>query len=235
MRFETTQWSLIQTAQADDTPAAREALAVLCERYWLPLYAYVRSRGYTVEEAQDLTQGFFERLLDKSYIKTADQTRGRFRTFLLTSLTHYLSNEWQKSRAQRRGKGAIHLSLDAVSAEEWYMAEKRTSLSADEQFDRDWALTVLRNAMESLRYEQERINQGARFEVLKACIDVQSERVPHAALAETLDISEGAVKVAVHRLRLRYRELIRQHIRQTVSSEEEIEDEVKYLLSALHG
>jgi RNA polymerase sigma-70 factor (ECF subfamily) len=206
------------------------ALAQLCEAYWYPLYAYVRRQGRTPHDAQDLTQEFFLRLLKKGWLETVERERGRFRSWLLASMKHFLINEWDKARAERRGGGAIVFSVDEPAAEERLRAEP-AEVSAEQLYERRWASTLLDQVLARLRAEMANAGKVALFEALKFCLTGEQRR--YAEVAGELGLSEGAVKVAVHRLRERYRALIREEIAQTVASPSEIEDELRALLAAL--
>jgi RNA polymerase sigma-70 factor (ECF subfamily) len=229
--FETTQWSIVLAAGRGASGDAREALAALCERYWYPVYAFVRGRGHGADEAEDLTQAFFAKLLEKRYVRDADPERGRFRSFLLAAVTHFLSNERDRETALKRGGGRAVVSLDAENAEGRYRLEPSHDMTPERVFRRRWALTLLERAVVRLREEAERAGQAERFERLKACLT--GDAVPHAEVAAALGMSEGAVKVAVHRLRRRYRELLRAEIADTVANPAAVDDELRELFAAL--
>jgi RNA polymerase sigma factor (sigma-70 family) len=231
-RFATTRWSVVAAAQGRSSPASREALSVLFEAYWYPLYAYVRRRGHSVEEAEDLTQGFFARLLEKHGLEAAAPERGRFRSYLLGALKHFLANEWDQSRARKRGGAVRRLPLDLENAEARYSLEPGHELTPEKVYERRWALTLLELVLS--RLEAEHAGKKARsFQRLKSFLTGDGGCASYAQAAAELDLSEGAVKVAVHRLRRRYRDLLRREIAQTVDSEEAIEDEVRHLFEAL--
>lgn len=215
------------------SPQAREALERLCRAYWYPLYAYVRRKGYDAPDAQDLTQSFFARLLEKDYLSAADRKKGRFRSFLLGSLEHFLAREWTRARAQKRGGGQPAFSLDAVDAEERYRLEPVDELSPDRLFDRRWAMTVIAEAMARLRGECVADGKGELFEKLAGLLSGEKGEGRHGELASALGLSEGAVKVALHRLRRRFGELVRDEIAQTVGTAEDIGDEVGFLRAVL--
>lgn len=231
--FATTHWSVVMAAGRGDSTHARAALEKLCRHYWYPLYAFVRRLGHGAHDAEDLVQGFFAACLEKNYLATVEQGHGRFRSFLLVALKRFLANEWDRQRAQKRGGGRALLELDSLTAEQRYALEPAERLSADNLFDRRWALTVLERVLHQLRDEQAGAGKGVQFETLKECITSAGRGTPYAALAAQLGISEGAVKVAVHRLRGRYRDLLEAEIANTVSSAAEIEDERRQLLAAL--
>lgn len=233
-RFATTHWSLVLAAGQRESPQAAQALATLCEHYWYPLYAYVRRRGFSAEDARDLTQDFFALLLAKDRLRLADQQRGRFRSFLLASLSHFLANYRREQRAERRGGGQLLLSLDWQSGEERYRLEPADPQTPEKIFDRRWALTLLQRALERLREQYVSSGRGALFAALQETLGAAtSPPRPYAELASELHLSESAVKVAVHRLRKRCGELLRDEIAQTVSDPTEIEEELGYLFAAL--
>jgi len=232
-RFETTHWSIVQAAAGDDTTAAQSALAALCQTYWWPLYWFARRRGASVEDAQDLTQGFLTRLIDKHDVRQARPERGRFRTFLLAAFTHYSLNAAQHDRAQKRGGGHALLSLEFETAEGRYQLEPRDDRTPEAIFDRRWAITVLDGAMQQLRREEADARRGVEFDLIKSSLTGHSPPGGYEEWARRLGSTEGAVKVAVHRLRKRFQRVLRDAIAETVSTEAEIEDELKYLMSAL--
>jgi RNA polymerase sigma-70 factor (ECF subfamily) len=210
---------------------ARSALVALCENYWYPLYAYLRRRGYAVDQAQDLTQDFFIRVLEGRYLDRADPEKGRFRAFLLTSVKFFVADEEDRSAAQKRGGGAI-LPLEFLSGEDRYQREPAHDETPERIFERRWALAVLDRVVERLRNEFMQYGRPDHFERLKVFLLGQSD-APYAALALEMNTSEGALKVAVHRLRKRYRELFRQEIADTVADPAEVESELRYLAGVL--
>ena len=232
-RFETTRWSLILTARQGVTREARVALAELCQIYWYPLYAFVRRQGHAAEEARDLTQGFFTRLLEKNQLAVTDRERGRFRSWLCASLKHYLANEWDRERAHKRGGGQTLVSLDATAAEGQYQLEPSHELTPERLFERRWALAVLERVLDLLRDECTRAGKGVLFAQLKDNLVGEAGEASYKHLATVLDSTPGAVKVAAHRLRRRYRELLRQEIAQTVGGPEDIDDELRALLDTV--
>ncbi len=233
--FVTTRWSVVLKAGESDSPKAREALASLCQVYWRPLYAYVRRRGYQPADAEDLTQEFFARLLDRNDLTAVSPERGRFRSYLLAAMNHFLSDEWDKARARKRGGGRV-IRLETSVAESAYADSHADGLTGETLFDRRWAITVLEEVYQRLRREYEREGKGALFETLRFSLMGERDAAPYADLAAELRMSEGALKVAVHRLRRRYRMRLRELIAETVSSSGEVEDELRYLLRALgHG
>jgi len=231
--FVTTHWSVVQAASQADTIRARDALARLCQGYWHPLYAYVRRLGYAPPDAQDLTQEFFARLLAKNVLAGATESRGRFRSFLLTSLKNFLANEWDKARAQKRGGGVVPIPIDPSAAETGCCFEPADPITAEKIFERRWALTLLDCVVRRLRQEYVAGGRESLFEQLKPTLTEASRTVRYAEIAVRLGTSEGAVKVAVHRLRQRYRELLRAEIAQTVSTPAEVDDELRSLFAAL--
>lgn len=233
--FNTTRWSLIVAAAKSPSPQARAALEELCGCYWYSVYVFVRRRGKQVDDARDLTQEFFARLLEKDYLEAADRERGRFRTFLLTAVSHFLSNEQERACAQKRGGGQAVLSLDFERGEERYQHEPADHWTAEKVFDRRWALTLLDQALAALKQEFAASEKAALFEELKVFLTGDSGAPSYEISAERLNMSPGAVKVAVHRLRQKYRETLRQLVAQTVSVEEDIGSELHVLLSALRG
>ncbi len=229
-QFATTQWNVVLAARDGSESQARLALGSLCEAYWFPLYAYVRHRGHAADEARDLTQAFFADLLSRDFLSAIDRSKGRFRSFLLASLEHFLSHERDKARALKKGAGVRTLSLDADLAETRYRHEPADHLTPELVFERRWGLTVMERAMERLRAETR--DQSERFEQLKACLTGDNpERYREIAL--TLGMTENAVKTAVHRLRERYGRLLREEVAETVASAAEVDEEVRHLLSVI--
>jgi RNA polymerase sigma factor (sigma-70 family) len=212
---------------------AREALATLCETYWYPLYGFLRSRGYSAEDAQDLTQAFFVRVLEKHTIGHADPARGRFRSFLLTALKNFAANEHDKEIAGKRGGGVPIVSLEFEGAEGRFQLEPPSDETPERVFDRRWALTLLDRVMSRLKAEGVRAGKKSQFEGLKTYLTGDQPQLTYAQTATELGISEGAAKVAVHRLRRHFRDLVRDEIAQTVSSPEEIDDELRHLWSSV--
>jgi len=225
----------VLAAVHDSRPDAQAALATLCATYWYPLYAYVRRLGYKAEDAQDLTQGFFAVLLEKQYVKAADRERGRFRSFLLTAFKRFMSKEYDRAHAQKRGgkKGPVSLNLD--SGESRYALEPSHDVTPEAIYQRRWALTVLDRVIVRLRQAYADAGKEKVFDGVKAFLTGETGAPPYERVARELGMSEGAVKVAVHRLRRRYRDLLRSEIAQTVADPEAVEDELKYLLAVLQG
>jgi RNA polymerase sigma factor (sigma-70 family) len=225
----------VVSAGRNDTPDARNALEKLCRAYWFPIYAFVRRQGHGPHDAQDLTQDFFARLLEKNYLAEVDPARGRFRSFLLAALKHFLANEWDKAQAQKRGGGQVIIPIDAAVAETSWGSEPADHLTAEKIFERRWALTLLEQVLRRLRAEYVRDGKENLFEQLKPTLTEASRTVAYAEIAARLGTTEGAVKVAVHRLRQRYREVLRAEIADTVASPNEVEDEIRNLFAALAG
>jgi RNA polymerase sigma-70 factor (ECF subfamily) len=235
--FVTTQWSLVLAAARNDTTKAQAALEKLCRTYWYPLYAYVRRRGYAPQDAQDLTQAFFTRLLERHWLNAADRERGHFRTFLLTAMSRFLADEWDKARAQKRGGGVAHVpvQLDTSGAESRYGCEPVDDSTPEQIYERRWAMTLLDTVLKRLSAEYEEEGKGEQFGVLSSCLTGDREKQPYTELAERLGINEGAVKVAVHRLRKRYRKLLRAEIAQTLAAGEDVDEELHHLFAVLAG
>ncbi len=231
--FATTHWSVVAAAGGESSPLAREALATLCSAYWYPLYAYVRRRGYQPDEAQDLVQGFFAQLLEKDRIRAADPARGRFRSFLLASFNNFVANQRRDAQTAKRGGGHRVLSLDFNSGEDRYHLEPSHEVTPEVIFQRRWAMTVLENAVGRLEQELEQAGKKDQFETLRAFLGGESEPPAYCDVAEELNTTEGAAKVAVHRLRRRCGEILREEISQTVTSDEDIDQELRDLFANL--
>jgi RNA polymerase sigma factor (sigma-70 family) len=231
--FETTRWSLVVSAGQIGTPESKEALATLCSLYWYPIYLFVRRRGYNADEAVDLTQGFFTRLLEKNDLATADRSRGRFRSWLLGCLKHFLANEWDRSHALKRGGGKSVLSIDAEDAEGRYLREPSHDMTPERIYDRRWALTMLDQTLDTLKEECKRNGKTKLFEALKPSLAGEGRDEGYAQIGSQLGMSEGAVKVAAHRLRARYRDILRIRIGETVDTEQAVDEEIKDLFEAL--
>jgi len=230
-RFEATRWSIVVAAGAADSQRAHRALEHLCTAYWYPLYAFVRRQGHSPHDAQDLTQEFFARLLARNFVGDADPAKGRFRSFLLGALKHFLSDEWDRARAQKRGGGQQPISLDAESAETRYRLEPADESSAEKIYERRWALALLDQVLKRLRDEFTRDGKEHVFNELKSALT--GGKVPYAEIAARLDVKEGAVRTAIHRLRTRYRDIIRAEIAETVASPAEVDAEMQHLFAAL--
>ena len=230
--FPTTLWTVVLHAGRDEPAQARAALTLLCQAYWYPLYSFVRRRGYSPHDAEDLTQAFFAHLLEKRGLGRIDPEQGRFRTFLLASLKNFLANDHDRSHALKRGGGQTIVSLDEESAESRYQREPSHDLTPERHFERQWAMTLLDQVLDALREEYHRDGKGDLFEELKVVLTGQPEA--YAEMAARLRRSEGAIKTAVHRLRHRYREVIRARIAETVGAGD-VDDELRHLLTVLSG
>jgi RNA polymerase sigma factor (sigma-70 family) len=231
--FATTRWSLVLSAGQRSSPESDDALAELCRRYWYPLYAYIRRRLGDVHEARDLTQEFFARLLEKNTLALAQPQRGRFRSYLLTCCKNFLTNEADKARAQKRGGGRAVLAFDFEASDSRYHREPGHIETPERAFERQWALTLLEQVLAALRREHETAGKTALFEQLKPFLAGAGSGVSYADAARVLDMSEGAFKVAVHRLRRRYRELLRDAVAETLSEGESVDGEIRALFQSL--
>lgn len=224
---------MVLAAGKDTSAQSDAALGKLCETYWYPLYAYVRRQGKTPEDAEDLTQEFFARLLEKKYLRLADSERGKFRAFLLKSLKHFLVNEWEKARTQKRGGGQCAIPLDAEIAESRYAAEPIQALTLDEVYEKRWALTLIETVLAHLRDSYQTGGRLPLFEALKGFIWGDQSALSYPEVASQLELTEGALKVAIHRLRGRYRELLRAEIARTVATPGEVDEELRHLAAVL--
>jgi RNA polymerase sigma-70 factor (ECF subfamily) len=233
--FTTTHWSVVLAAGQQDSPQASEALETLCRAYWYPLYLYVRRRGYGPEDAQDLTQDFFARFLEKGSFNLADPSRGRFRTFLLKSLQHFLADDWKRAHRAKRGGGTVELPLDGVVAEARYAAELTDTRSPERAYEQRWALTLLEQVLGRLREDYARVGKARLFEALQDFLWGPDGSVSYAALAQDLATTEGALRVAVHRLREHYRDRLRAEVAHTVSNPGEVDAELRYLIGVISG
>ena len=232
--FVTTHWSLVVSAREGQSPQSAAALEKLCRAYWYPLYAYIRRSGQSKENAEDLTQAFFARLLEKKFLDAAQQERGRFRSFLLIALKRFMANEWERAHAQKRGGFQTQLSLDTEMAERKFQSEIATAeIPPDRAFERRWALTLLEQTMSRLRREFEGAGKISEFEGLKIFLTADRKEIPYATVADELGMNESALRVAVHRLRRRYRELFREEIAHTLAEGENVDEELRYLMSVL--
>jgi RNA polymerase sigma-70 factor (ECF subfamily) len=231
MAFVTTHWSVVLSARDKSSPQSAAALEKLCRAYWYPLYAHVRWLGNSPHDAEDLTQAFFARLLEKNYLEAAEQERGRFRTFLLTALKRFLANEWDRGRARKRGGGLARAPLDREAAEQRYQAEAADSLRTGCMSGAGAGAAGADDG--PARAEPEQAGKPAEFEQLKAFLTVGKLDIPYAAAGAELGLSEGALRVTVHRLRKRFRALFREEIAHTVTSAEDVEEEFRHLLAAL--
>lgn len=229
--FVTTRWSVVLAAQGKSSLDSAAALETLCQAYWYPLYAYVRGAGRSPEDAQDLTQEFFARLLAQDWLRVVTPEKGRFRTFLLMTVKRFLANEWHRGRAQKRGAGKEVFPLDAIEAEHRFATEP--PLAPDELYERRWAMTLLDKALEQLDREFAAAGREAEFVLLKEWLTAERGGIPYAVIAPGLGTTEGAARVAVHRIRKRFRELFRQTIAETVDAAEDVDAELRYLAGVL--
>jgi RNA polymerase sigma factor (sigma-70 family) len=225
-RFATTHWSIVVSAGGIRSPEANRSLAILCENYWFPLYAFVRRAGHSAEDAEDLTQEFFARLLGQRFLTKVDPQIGKFRSFLLAALKHFMADQWDRTHAQKRGGGQTAISFDGLDAETRYRLEPATDLTPEKMFEKQWALSLLEQVLSRLHAELVAEGRSALFEALKDTLTgVRS--TTYAAIGAELGMAEGAVKVAAHRMRHRYRALLREEIAQTVTGSDEIRDEIR--------
>ena len=232
-RFATTQWSLVLAAGNRGSPDAEEALARLCSLYWYPVFAFVRGQRYSPDEAQELTQSFFARLIEKNDLEDADRNRGRFRSFLLASCRHFLSNERDRERRLKRGGDAVRIPIDTVSAESRYQRALSHSETPERLYDRQWCLTLLDSVLDTLRNEYTAAGNEVLFGRLSGFLTFDENAGTYADAARDLDMTPAAVKVAAYRLRGRYRDALRRCVSETVASESEVDDEIRYLLKTL--
>lgn len=232
-QFDTTHWSVVLAAGHDNTSGGQEALAALCESYWFPLYAYVRRQGFDQDDARDLTQSFFASLLARRDLRQVRPERGRFRSFLLAALRHFLINERKQRKAAKRGGGVPQLSLEWECAETTYLREPVDPGTPETLFNRRWASSTIAAALDRLRKVWRRAGKETEFELLHPSLVGELERGSYGSLAERLQTTEGAVRVAVHRLRREFQEQLREQVAQTVTTAEALEDELRFLLDAL--
>lgn len=231
--FQTTNWSEVLNAAQNDLAGAAAAMEQLCRRYWFPIYAFVRRRGSDRQEAEDLTQGFFAHLLEMETLKKVDRQKGKFRTFLLSALTKFLSNEWDKRQTLKRGGRRQIISLDEVAAEQLYSLEPAESGSPEKLFDRRWASTLVDGVLGLLREEYRAAGKADLLARLEPSLTQEAAPGSYADWAAALGLSEGAMRVALHRLRRRFGELLRQEIAQTVASPGEVDEEIRHLFAAI--
>jgi RNA polymerase sigma-70 factor (ECF subfamily) len=229
--FPNTRWSVVLAAR-QASPESAAALETICRLYWSPLYAFARRSRYSPHDAQDLTQEFFCRLLEKRWLDSADREKGKLRSFLIAALKHFMGNEWRRASAQKRGGGRAHTELDTAFAES-RLATDAVALSPDETFDQQWALTLLDLTVNRLRAEFVAAEKVAEFESLKSCLMADRGTIDYAAVAKQLNMNEGAARVAVHRLRKRFREIYREEISQTLAEGADLDAELRYLAAAL--
>jgi RNA polymerase sigma factor (sigma-70 family) len=233
--FVTTHWSVVLEAKGNDSVRASEALETLCRIYWRPLYAFIRRNGYTRADAQDLTQEFFSRLLSKDYLRHLRDQRGKFRSFLLTFVKHFLADERDRATAQKRGGGQVALSLDDIPGEDLFVAQTANQITPDQLFERRWAETVLDQALRRLSQEYHANAKGALFETLKDVQPGEHGIQSYAQLGAQLGMTDVAIRSAVHRLRRRHREILREEIAHTVTRPEDVDNEIRYLIALLSG
>ena len=231
--FVTTHWSVVLTAAGADTTRAHEALSSLCQTYWYPLYAYARRRGYSPEDAQDLTQEFFARLLEKQWLARADREKGKFRSFLLMAMKRFLANEWDKAQALKRGGQIRLVPFQFDTAETRYCQEPANTCTPDQVYEKHWALTLLQSVLQRLRADYVHDGKAELFTALEPCLIGSRETQPYAALAAQLSMTEGAVRMAVKRLRDRYRQALQDEIARTVTTPAEADEELRHLFRAL--
>jgi RNA polymerase sigma-70 factor (ECF subfamily) len=234
-QFHTTHWSLIVAAAREPSETSQAALEDLCQAYWYPVYAFIRRRGHSAEDARDLAQDFFATLLEKGYLADADPERGRFRAFLLTAVARFVSKQREKAAAQKRGGGKQTFSLNFEEGESRYQREPAHDWTPERIFERRWALTLLDRTLGQLRQEHEQAGKLPLFDALKVFLTGEAGTPPLRQVAEGLEMTEGAVKVAIHRLRQKYRESLRSQIAQTVATQEYVDSELGVLLAALRG
>jgi RNA polymerase sigma factor (sigma-70 family) len=233
-RFNTTQWTMVLNARDQDSEMGRAALERLCQTYWYPLYAFARRKGRSPEDAQDLVQGFFEQFLSKGYLETVAREKGKFRTFLLACMTHFMANEWESRNRQKRGGGTTTISIDAGTAEERFKLDPADPATPpDAAFDRAWAEAVFDQVIAELRQEYELLGEKERFEALNSCLMGSGAEEGYKEVGARLGLSEGGVKTVVRRMRLRFRDILREELAQTLTEEADVDAEIRHLLLAL--
>ena len=233
--FPVTRWSVVAGACAANTADSAAALGDLCRTYWMPLYAAVRRYGHSPEDAQDLTQEFFSRLLEKHWLQAADREKGRFRTFLMVALKRFLANEWHRDQTEKRGGRSEAVPLDSHLAERLYQETGAHSLTPEQLFDKRWALTLIETTLTRIETEYRDAGSDREFGILKHCLTAGRGEIDYALLARSLAVNEGAARVAVHRIRKRYRSLFREEIARTVRDEGDVDEEMRALIHALGG
>lgn len=224
---------MVVAARRETSVESAAALESICRAYWYPLYAYVRRSGHSAHDAQDLTQEFFSRLLQKRWLDSADREKGKLRTFLIVALKKFMAKEWRRASAQKRGGGRSHVPMDTAFAESRYAADSSSELRADDIFEQQWALTLLELTVNRLRGEFAAAGKPEDFEEMKTCLMAERGGIDYASVAGRLGLSEGAARVAVHRLRKRFREIFREEIAQTLSEETDLHGELRHLAQAL--
>lgn len=232
-QFPQTRWSVVLDARRTTSVESQAALETICRSYWYPLYAHVRRSGQSPHDAQDLTQEFFRHLLEKRWLDSADREKGKLRTFLIVALKNFMAKEWRRASAQKRGGGEIHVPMDTTFAESRYAADTSANLRPDDVFDQQWALTLIDLTIERLRNEFAAAGKPQDFEALKNCLMATRGAIDYSAVSESLGMSEGATRVAVHRIRKRFREIYREEIAQTLSNGDELDTELRHLSEAL--
>jgi len=231
--FHTTSWTLVRTAAAHPTVDSRQALAALCQAYWHPVYAFIRRNGYDRDRSQDLSQEFFTRPLEKNYLLDANRERGRFRSFLLTAVKHFLANEWDRAHALKRGGCQIQVSMDLIEAEKWYAPAAVEKSTPESIFERRWALSVLEHVTVKLRSEFTAMGKAEEFDRFFIFLNREPDTERYNEVAGQMGLSAGALRMAVHRMRKKYRKLLRAEIAATVSTSEETDEEIRFLLATL--
>ena len=233
--FATTSWTLIRAAASDSGKKSHPALATVCRIYWRPVYAFIRRNGHEPDQAQDLTQEFFARLIEKNYLEEADQARGKFRSFLLSSVKHFLANENDRVRAVKRGGRHRIVSVDTAEAEGWYVPATADEVTPERLFERRWALTLLERVMSKLRQQYAESGKAAHFESIVVYLMRDSSTIRYELLASRTGLTEGALRMAVYRLKQKYRSTLRAEIAQTVATEADIDSEIQFLMTVLSG
>jgi RNA polymerase sigma factor (sigma-70 family) len=231
--FQTTCWTLVQAAAENPTADSRQALAALCQTYWPPVYAFIRRNGFDQDQSQDLCQGFFALLLEKNYLGDADPRRGRFRSFLLTAVKNFLANEYHRSHALKRGGGQPSVSIDLVAAETWCAPALVEETTPESLFERRWALSLLDHVLAKLRAEFSAAGTPGQLEQVSMFLNEDFEDAHYKELAEQMGMTVGALRTSVYRIRRKYRRQLREEIAQTVSTPEEVDEEIRFLLSTL--
>ncbi|HUF63794.1 MAG TPA: sigma factor [Verrucomicrobiales bacterium] len=231
--FPPTRWTLLLEMQEDSETTRFRALSELCRIYWYPIYAFVRRKGYRPADAEDFTQEFFRRLLAHDSLVAVDRSKGRLRSYLLTSVSRLITEDWRKRSAQKRGGGSLPVSIEAAAAEHRYALEPAESVTPEHLFERRWALAILDEAHGRIAVEYARLNRSKLFEALEDCLLGEAQAVPYAEVARRVNLTEGSVKVAAFRLRKRFRELIREEISHTVDDSADVESELQYLFRLL--
>ena len=231
--FATTRWTVIVSAGDEHSPQQADALSQLCQTYWYPLYAFARRQGASPHDAEDLIQEFFARLLERNYLDRADPNKGKFRWFLLGALKHFLSNQRERERTAKRGGNQIHIPLDQIVAEKRYQLEPSTNLNAEKLFERTWAMTLLARVREQLREHYEKAGKLGRFERLESFLPGDQKKRSYTEVAQELGVSEGALRVELHRLKATYRAILRAEIAHIVSAPTEIDEELRHLIEVM--